>query len=106
MTTEPRKDDCDKLPLDLIPVESLEEIGVVLRHGAEKYAPRNWEPGMRWGRCYAALLRHLFAWWRGEDRDPDSGLSHLAHAGCCILFLISYEHRRAGTDDRPGGVPR
>jgi hypothetical protein len=49
---------------------------------------------------FAALLRHLFAWWRGEELDPESGLSHLAHAGCCLMFLMEYRRNGWGTDDR------
>lgn len=63
---------------------------------------RNWEKGMSWGRCYAACLRHLWAWWRGEDNDPETGLSHLDHALCCLLFLSTFVKRRVTTfDDRP-----
>jgi hypothetical protein len=62
---------------------------------------RNWEPGMAWSRCYASALRHLFAWWRGEDKDPQTGLSHLAHCACNILFLLEYQELKRGTDDRP-----
>lgn len=47
------------------------------------------------------LLRHVFAWIRFEPRDSETTLSHLAHAGCCILFLITYELKGLGTDDRP-----
>lgn len=61
---------------------------------------RNWEQGMSWGRVFAALMRHMWAWWRGEDKDPETGESHLWHAGCCIAFLIAYEARGVGTDDR------
>lgn len=99
--SEGRKDDGGKVPLHLIPTDSVEAIGRVLAFGAEKYAPRNWEKGMAWSRCYAACLRHLFAWWRGEAIDPETGMSHLWHAGCCIMFLIAYEQRGVGTDDRP-----
>ena len=63
---------------------------------------RNWERGMDWGRVYAALLRHLFAWWGGEASDPETGKSHLHHVGCCVAFLIAYEARGTGKDDRPG----
>ena len=62
---------------------------------------RNWEKGMDWSRVYGALLRHLFSWWRGYDKDPETGLSHLAHAGCCVLFLLAYTLRNVGKDDRP-----
>ena len=62
---------------------------------------RNWEKGMKWGRPVGALMRHMWAWWQGEDKDAETGLSHLAHAACCILFLLSYELRKTGEDDRP-----
>lgn len=95
------KFDHDKVPLHLLPPELMIEVGKVLQFGAVKYAPRNWELGMDWHRPYAALLRHMLSWWGGEDLDPETGLSHLAHAGCCIAFLIAYDQRRIGKDDRP-----
>lgn len=98
---EGRKDDQGKPRWDLLPPDGLEEIVKVLTFGANKYNDRNWEHGMKWGRCFRALMSHSWAWWRGEDKDPETGLSHMAHAGCCLLFLLSYELRNAGTDDRP-----
>ena len=95
------KADDGKLPYDLVPPDALEEIIKVLAFGAKKYAPRNWEKGMKWSRPYSALMRHMWAWWRGEHKDPETGISHLAHAGCCVLFLLAYEKRVLGEDDRP-----
>lgn len=99
--SEGRKDDGGKLPLHLLPIDAIEQITAVLDFGARKYEPRNWEKGMAWSRVFGALMRHMFAWWRGEKADPETGLSHLAHAGCCIFFLLAYEHRKIGEDDRP-----
>ncbi len=65
------------------------------------YGERNWEKGMCWGRPFAALMRHMWAWMRGEKVDPETGISHLAHAACNIAFLIAFEERKIGTDDRP-----
>jgi hypothetical protein len=59
---------------------------------------------MSWSRPFSALQRHLAAWWEGECVDPETGMSHLWHAGCCIIFLIAYELRGCGTDDRPATV--
>jgi hypothetical protein len=56
---------------------------------------------MAWTRPWNALMRHLWAWMRREPADAVTGFSHLAHAGCCILFLIAYELRGVGLDDRP-----
>lgn len=61
---------------------------------------RNWEHGMDWSRVYGAMLRHQNAWWSGEDTDPESGRSHLWHVACCAAFLLTYEMRGVGRDDR------
>ncbi len=95
-----RKDDQDKPRMDLLPPELLEEVSKVLAFGARKYEPRNWEKGMDWGRVHGAALRHLTAWSKGEDTDPETGLSHLAHAACNLAFLIAYEKRNVGVDSR------
>ena len=95
------KFDADKPRYDLIPPEIEEAIAKVLTYGVTKYGERNWELGMKWGRPYAALRRHMAAWWSGEDNDPETGMSHLAHAACCLTFLTAFEARGIGTDDRP-----
>lgn len=95
------RNDGGKNRVDLLPVRPLERVAEVLSAGLNKYPERNWEPGMAWSRCYASALRHLFAWWRGEDKDPQTGLSHLAHCACNILFLLEYQELQRGTDDRP-----
>lgn len=101
LKTEGVKYDEGKLPYDLLPPELLEGVSSVLAFGAAKYAPRNWELGMDWSRPFSALMRHMWAWWRGENLDPETGMSHLWHAGCCIAFLMAYEQRKVGKDDRP-----
>lgn len=93
--------DDGKDPWHLAPFDAICAIVKVLAFGAKKYEPRNWEKGMDWSRLYSALMRHLVAWWSGDKGDPDTGYSHLWHAGCCILFLIAYEIRGIGKDDRP-----
>jgi len=85
------KNDQGKLLWALLPHEATKEIVKVMTYGATKYEPYNWAKGMPYSRVYSALLRHLTAWWSGEDKDEETGLSHLAHAGCCLLFLLSYE---------------
>ena len=63
---------------------------------------RNWEKGMSWGRVFGAMMRHMWAWWGGQKADDETGYSHLHHAACCLMFLIAYEERKIGTDDRRG----
>lgn len=98
---EGRKDDQDKTRMELLPPELLEATATVLTWGAVKYEDRNWERGMKWSRCFGALMRHMWAWWRGEKADPETGYSHLWHACCCLAFLVAYEQRNIGEDDRP-----
>jgi hypothetical protein len=95
------KNDQEKIRMDLLPVYPIEEIAKVLTFGAKKYADRNWEKGFSYSRVYGALLRHVFAWWGGQDKDSETNLSHLAHAGCCLMFLLEYEKTEKGVDDRP-----
>lgn len=101
METGGTKLDEGKLPLHLLPLDVLEEIAKVLRFGAVKYAPNNWRRGLTYSRVYAATLRHMFAWWRGEENDPETGLSHLAHALTELAFLHAFTIRaRVDLDDR------
>ena len=90
-TGDDMKKDDGKLPWHLLPSEALEDVVRVLEFGAKKYEPRGWERGMEWSRLFSAAMRHLWKWFRGEGVDPETGLSHLAHAACCVLFLLSYE---------------
>lgn len=94
------KHDTNKVPLELLSPIALTKIGEVLHFGAKKYASHNWRKGMVWSRLLGALLRHTLAYIGGQDKDPETGLSHLAHAGCCIMFLLEYEEKGLGEDDR------
>lgn len=98
----PAKHDQRKPALDLVPPAALEAVAEVLTFGAEKYGRHNWRRsgGLEWSRLQAAALRHLVAFGRGEDLDPESGLPHLAHAGCCVLMLLEYQQGGEGIDDR------
>ncbi|MGF7158123.1 carbonic anhydrase/acetyltransferase-like protein (isoleucine patch superfamily) [Bartonella heixiaziensis] len=100
-TNEAHKNDDGKPRIELIPPLALIEIGKVLEFGAKKYGANNWRNGMHWSRFHGAALRHLLAWFGGEHKDAESDLSHLAHAACCILFLMECEAQQIGHDDRP-----
>jgi len=100
----PIKHDETKTPWALLPFDAVEAVVEVLRFGAKKYGDRNWEQGegFLYSRLYSAAMRHLTAWWGGQDADPETGCSHLAHAACCILFLLAYRLRgQHESDDRP-----
>lgn len=86
---EGRKLDYGKVIMGAIPPDAELAVARVLTFGAEKYARDNWRkvPDMD-VRYMDAALRHLNAYRRGESVDSESGESHLAHAACCIMFLL------------------
>lgn len=98
------KFDDGKADWTLVPFESLEGMVKVLEFGAKKYSGWNWTDGggFKWTRVLASCLRHLFAWSRGQDNDPESGLSHIYHAQCNLLFLAHYigNKEKFNKDDR------
>lgn len=94
------KHDSGKPPMELLPSLSLEEVAHILDYGRKKYDPWNWAKGMNWSRLIGACYRHLGAFQRGEDLDPETKRSHLAHLACTSLFLLEYYLRELGKDDR------
>lgn len=94
------KHDAGKAPLSLIPREALEQEAQVFGFGAKKYGRNNYRLGMEWSRVIDAALRHVVAFANGEERDSESGMSHLAHARCCLAMLIYYTENKKGLDDR------
>lgn len=100
LASEGIKYDSDKAPMSLLSREALEQTAQVLAFGAKKYAAHNWRKGFQWSRPLSAAQRHLLAFQDGEDKDPESGLSHLAHAACCIMFLLEFEKTHPELDDR------
>lgn len=93
------KHDQSKLPLDLLDPAALEGLTAVLQFGANKYAAHNWRSGFKWTRLIAAMLRHTFAIMRGELIDPESGLPHIDHVGCCWMFLSNMMKTRPDLND-------
>ena len=90
-----------KAPWHLLPWDAVSGVVQVLWYGAKKYSERNWEKGMPWSDVFGGVMRHLTSWWNREDKDPETQFSHLWHAATGILFLVTYEIRRIGKDDRP-----
>jgi hypothetical protein len=104
------KDSKDKIILDespnnyaLIPSSFFKELGQVLTFGAKKYAAFNWcaGSGLDSLRLYGATLRHLIAYHEGEILDPESGLLHLSHVACELMFLLYFQVTGKGDDTRP-----
>lgn len=98
--TQAVKHDAGKPPMSLLSRTALEEVAKALDFGAKKYAAHNWRKGFKWSRTLDAASRHLYAFIDGEDKDPESGLSHLAHAMCCLMFTLEFEKTHPELDDR------
>ncbi len=100
------KADSGKPPMSMLPGHSLMAVARVLDTGAAKYGRDNWRQGFSYSRLVDAAMRHIFAFQEGEDLDLETGESHIAHATCCLLFLLHYlELEIPGApgpgDDRP-----
>jgi hypothetical protein len=89
-----------KARFDLLPPVPLRAVAEVYALGAEKHGDRDWEDGVEWGRVFAAMQRHAWAWWSGEQRDPEDGQHHLAAVVWGALALMEYERTHPELDDR------
>lgn len=90
-----------KPDFSLIPLCTMVDEAKVWEYGRRKYAAWNWAKGMPWSVPFACLMRHMAAWQRGEEADPESGLPHLAHAMCNLRMLTLYAQTYPAGDDRP-----
>jgi len=91
-----------KAPLHLIPPAANIAESAVMLLGAEKYGAYNWrKTSVLASVYYSAALRHLSAWFDGEDNDSESGVSHLAHVRANMGILIDAKMVCQLVDDRP-----
>ena len=90
-----------KAPLEYLIWDVLEEEAFVLAHGGEKYGPRNWRRDKILASTYeGAIMRHFLAWAKGEDIDPDSGRSHMAHIRANAGLIMDATRCGQMIDDR------
>lgn len=85
---------------DLIPVEALTKLATHYGIGAEKYDDNQWRKGYEWSKSYAALQRHLTAFWGGEDIDPETGSPHMAAVAWHAFTLMTFMDEYPDFDDR------
>lgn len=93
--------DDGKAPLACVPWKGLREVAQVQAYGKKKYGDfYNYKKGMEASRNASCAIRHIAAWMDGENLDPESQRSHLAHAAVRLLFML--ENMAEGTliDDR------
>lgn len=85
-----------KARMDLLPLPELEEVAKVLTAGARKYGDNNWRSLPNgYERYKGALLRHLTAVERGQERDDDTGCLHIAQVAANALFMLHFKLREA-----------
>lgn len=94
------KHDSGKPACDLLSPTAMLATAAVLGVGAKKYAPHNWRKGLAWSRIIGSILRHVYAFMQGEDLDKETGLPHLDHASCELMFLQEFYRTRKDLDDR------
>lgn len=88
------KDNKGKIKLELILPDWIEGIGKVLTYGANKYKPNSWqnvENGI--DEHYAAAMRHIISYRKGEYLDKETNEPHLYHAITNLLFVINHEEQ-------------
>lgn len=95
--------DDGKPPIALVDAAMIEGVAAVMGFGAKKYAAHNWRKGLQLSRCLSAAMRHILAFVRGEDIDPESGLPHIDHAICSLQFARAMWKDRPDMDDRYKG---
>lgn len=86
------KADAGKVDWAILPLDAVEEVIKVFQFGEKKYARGNFAngEGLEYSRILNSLMRHTTSFMRGEDNDPETGISHMAHASCCTLMLLHY----------------
>jgi len=91
-----------KPQLHLIPASALIPLARVMESGASKYGAYNWRGQPVTTTTYiSAAQRHLVAYLDGEDTDPESGQSHLAHVAACAMILLDAVVTGNAENDRP-----
>ncbi len=98
--SEGTKHDSGKPRMSLLDPLFLTTVAQVLTFGVKKYEAHNWRGGLEVSRLMDAAMRHLNAFNDGEDLDPESGISHLGHAACNLMFALRMLKDRPDLDDR------
>lgn len=91
-----REPDTDRGRYDLLPPRPLRRLAIHYERGARKYAPRNWEKGLSWSRCFCSMVRHAFQWLAGDNVED-----HLAAVVWNAFTLMHYEEFYAEGCDIP-----
>ena len=95
-----------KVPLHCVPCGPLMELGLAMMEGGRKYGTHNYrDMGVRVSTYYNAAMRHLMAFFEGEDIDPDSGIPNIVKAIASLFVLRDSQLMGNCNDDRPIQYP-
>lgn len=86
---------------DLIPARPLWALARHYGRGAQKYEDRNWERGYKWSLSFAAMMRHAWLFWSGEDYDKETGSHHLVAVAWHAFAILEWVQAHPEMDDRP-----
>lgn len=90
---------------DLLPPDALRKVAELYGRGAEKYEAHNWRKGYDWSLSFAAMQRHAWQFWNGEDFDEETLAPHLASVAFHALALLTFMDEQREYDDRPIAKP-
>lgn len=91
-----------KVSLSKVPPSSIIYMALAMQDGAQKYGPYNWRKNKVIASIYVdACMRHLLAWFDGQENAEDSGFPHLAHALACLGIIVDAKETGNLVDDRP-----
>ena len=94
------KDDLKKMKASFMPPSLYLHKLDVYAYGAAKYGQDNWRKGFDYSRLYDAAVRHMVAFWSGENVDRESKMHHLLHAAWNLDTLWYMNMFDLGKDDR------
>ena len=91
-----------KAPLHLVPPSAIHYLAMAFKDGARKYGPYNWRDQKVSSSVYVgAAMRHIGAWWDGENLSQDALVEHLAHVMACCAIILDAASVGMLNDDRP-----
>jgi hypothetical protein len=96
-----------KVPMHCVSARVMMELGLAMMEGGRKYGTHNYRKmGVRGSVYYDATMRHMMAYWEGQDIDPDSGVHHVIKAIATLVVMRDSMLMENFEDDRPIRLPK
>lgn len=94
------KHDSAKPDISLVPYIALKLEAEALMVGERKYGRYNYTKGHKASQLISAAMRHLLAYYNGEENDPIDGQSHIGSVRACMAMLARQQELGTLIDDR------